>query len=142
MNSKRELPANTTGTPGEGVEFWRRIAVEQQGTIEWLEQQLKRQQERIEQLEAEIRAHKKLKGKPQLKASQLNQSAKQGEKAESSWNNFAPAKRNCCECWIVPVCRCTIMPQKPIFESLSPVARSVGALVLMQGAKPGTLLLG
>lgn len=82
MSSSGELPVNPSGTPGEGVEFWRQIACEQQATIERLEQQLKRQQERIEQLEAEIRSHKKLKGKPQLKASQLNQAADKTAKAE------------------------------------------------------------
>ena len=35
-------------------------------TIEALEKRLQQQQERIEQLEAEVRAQKKLKGKPKL----------------------------------------------------------------------------
>jgi hypothetical protein len=57
----------------KGVEYWQRLAGKLQETIEKLEQQLKKQSEKIEQLEAEIRAAKKLKGKPQLSASILNQ---------------------------------------------------------------------
>jgi hypothetical protein len=45
---------------------------EQQGTIDQLSQQLKRQQERIAQLEEELREQKKLKGRPKIRASQLN----------------------------------------------------------------------
>lgn len=63
----------------EGVEYWRELVRDQQKVIEsqqqqieTLEEQLKQQQKRIEKLEAEIRAYKKLKGKPQLSASQLN----------------------------------------------------------------------
>jgi TolA-binding protein len=41
-------------------------------SIEKMERQLKQQQERIEQLEAELRAQKKLKGKPKIRPSQLN----------------------------------------------------------------------
>ncbi|PZV15130.1 MAG: hypothetical protein DCF21_12150 [Leptolyngbya sp.] len=44
----------------------------QQEMIERLEGQVKQQDERIKQLEDELRAQKKLKGKPKLKASQLN----------------------------------------------------------------------
>jgi TolA-binding protein len=127
MSSSEELPVPPSGTPGEGVEFWQRIAREQQVTIERLEQQLKRQQARIEQLEAEIRLHKKLKGKPQLKASQLNQPADRAAKAEKR-GGFGKRRKKPTfevdeEVIIEPVCHCTIMPQKPIFESLSPVVR-------------------
>ena len=44
----------------------------QQQVIEELSEQLKKSQERIEQLEAEVRSLKKLKGKPKIRASQLN----------------------------------------------------------------------
>jgi predicted RNase H-like nuclease (RuvC/YqgF family) len=54
----------------------------QQETIDCLEQQVKPQQARIEQLEEELRACKKLKGKPQLKASQLNQAPTPAEQTE------------------------------------------------------------
>jgi hypothetical protein len=60
----------------------RQIIQTQQEKIDRLEQQVKRQQARIEQLEAELRARKKLKGKPQLKASQLNQAPTEAEQTE------------------------------------------------------------
>ena len=46
--------------------------LEQQQTIEKLQEQLKKHQERIAQLEEELRAQKKLKGRPKIRASQLN----------------------------------------------------------------------
>jgi hypothetical protein len=61
---------NTLGTEVEGL---RRLVEEQRKLIEKLSKQLQTQQERIEQLEAELRAKKKLKGKPRLSASILNQ---------------------------------------------------------------------
>ena len=57
------------------------ISVQQQ-IIDTLEQQLKRQGERIEQLEAELRAQKKLKGKPKIRASRLNQSKTESAEGE------------------------------------------------------------
>ena len=45
----------------------------QQAVIERLEAQVGQQGERIKELEEELRAQKKLKGKPKLKASQLNE---------------------------------------------------------------------
>jgi TolA-binding protein len=73
-------------TPADGVEHWQRLVREQQETIqalrqtiqaqqqsiEKMERQRVQQQERIEQLEAELRELKKLKGKPKIPASQLN----------------------------------------------------------------------
>lgn len=50
----------------------------QQEVIERLESQVAQQGERIQQLEEELRAQKKLKGKPKLKASQLNDSPAAG----------------------------------------------------------------
>ena len=46
------------------VEFLRRLVEEQRKLIEKLNKQLLNQKERIEQLEAELLAKKKLKGKP------------------------------------------------------------------------------
>ncbi|MFM2028095.1 MAG: hypothetical protein RLZZ339_2812 [Cyanobacteriota bacterium] len=46
---------------------------EQQGIIDQLSQQQKKQQERTTQLEAELREQKKLKGRPKIRASQLNE---------------------------------------------------------------------
>lgn len=66
----------------ESVEYWRGLVREQQKVIESQQQQIEaltvkiqQQDKRLEQLEAEIRTHKKLKGKPQLSASKLNESA-------------------------------------------------------------------
>ena len=56
----------------KGVEYWRKLVGNLEETIEQLQQQLKKQIEKIEQLEAELRLAKKLKGKPQLNPSSLN----------------------------------------------------------------------
>ena len=60
-----------TNTPV--TESLRRLVEEQRKLIDKLSKQLSNQKERIEQLEAELRAKKKLKGKPRLSASLLNQ---------------------------------------------------------------------
>ena len=70
---------NTLGTEVEGL---RRLVEEQRKLIEKLSKQLQTQQERIEQLEAELRAKKKLKGKPRLSASILNQPESREPKPE------------------------------------------------------------
>jgi hypothetical protein len=62
-----------TNTPETEVEGLRRLVEEQRKLIDKLSKQLQNQKERIEQLEAELRAKKKLKGKPRLSASLLNQ---------------------------------------------------------------------
>ena len=66
----------------------------QQEMIERLEGQVKQQDERIKQLEDELRAQKKLKGKPKLKASQLNDApapeetdAEAGKRSRSGYVN-------------------------------------------------------
>jgi len=64
------------------VEFLRRLVEEQRKLIEKLNKQLLNQKERIEQLEAELLAKKKLKGKPKLSASLLNQADVKEAKAE------------------------------------------------------------
>ena len=51
-------------TPTTEVEGLRRLVEEQRKLIDKLSKQLQNQKERIEQLEAELRAKKKLKGKP------------------------------------------------------------------------------
>ena len=61
---------NTLETEVEGL---RRLVEEQRKLIEKLSKQLASQKTRIEQLEAELLAKKKLKGKPRLSASILNQ---------------------------------------------------------------------
>ena len=64
------------------VEFLRRLVEEQRKLIEKLNKQLLNQKERIEQLEAELLAKKKLKGKPKLSASLLNQADVKEAQAE------------------------------------------------------------
>ena len=54
----------------------------QQQIIDTLEQRLKKQGERIEQLEVELKTLKKLKGKPKIRASRLNESKAEGEEGE------------------------------------------------------------
>ncbi len=56
------------------VEALRVLVQEQQATLAALEAQNKELRGRISQLEAELKAQKKLKGKPKLKASRLNES--------------------------------------------------------------------
>ena len=60
-------------TPATEVEGLRRLGEEQRKLIDKLSKQLENQKTRIEQLEAELLAKKKLKGKPKLSASLLNQ---------------------------------------------------------------------
>jgi uncharacterized coiled-coil protein SlyX len=69
-SDSRPAEANTPETEVEGL---RRLVEEQRKLIDKLSKQLQNQKERIEQLEAELRAKKKLKGKPRLSASLLNQ---------------------------------------------------------------------
>jgi hypothetical protein len=94
MNEKQEVTGTNVAALLNEVEELRRLVREQEQeiaaqrqNIEQLEQRLKQQGERIEQLEAELRVQKKLKGKPKLSASQLNQEpkseAKSGKRAGS-----------------------------------------------------------
>ena len=71
INSNTNLAE--TNTPVTEVEGLRRLVEEQRKLIDKLTKQLSNQKERIEQLEAELLAKKKLKGKPRLSASLLNQ---------------------------------------------------------------------
>ena len=88
-------PAKTNALATE-VEGLRRLVEEQRKLIDKLSKQLQNQKERIEQLEAELRAKKKLKGKPRLSASLLNQPEQKeanpekraGSAKESKKSNF------------------------------------------------------
>ena len=73
MSINRDSNPAETNTPATEVEGLRRLVEEQRKLIDKLSKQLQNQKERIEQLEAELRAKKKLKGKPRLSASLLNQ---------------------------------------------------------------------
>jgi hypothetical protein len=86
MRASSETVTVKPTAPADGVEDLQRLVDEQkqtiqrqqetiqaqQETIEKMERQLKQQQERIEQLEAALREQKKLKGKPKIRPSQLN----------------------------------------------------------------------
>lgn len=81
MNSTVSTPLASVMSNPSSLEDWQLLVREQRETIaaqskiiEALEAKLKRQDDRIQQLESEIRAHKKLKGKPKLSASTLNSS--------------------------------------------------------------------
>jgi Transposase IS66 family len=81
MSLSDDLLPNHPIAQMESVEYWRDLVQEQQNVIESQQQQIEaltvkvqEQEKRIEQLEAEIRTYKKLKGKPQLSASKLNES--------------------------------------------------------------------
>ena len=78
--SIESAPINPVASSDEVVDL-RRIVAEQHETIdalhqtiEKMERQMKQQQARIEQLDSELKALKKLKGKPKLKASRLESS--------------------------------------------------------------------
>jgi len=66
----------------------------QQDIIERLESQVRQQGERIKQLEEELRAQKKLKGKPKLKASQLNDTPADEETGEKTGKRGRTGKRS------------------------------------------------
>jgi len=66
----------------------------QQDMIERLENQVGQQGERIKQLEDDLRAQKKLKEKPKLKASQLNDTPAEEETGEASGKRERTGKRS------------------------------------------------
>jgi hypothetical protein len=73
MSINSDINHSQANTPEPEVEGLRRLVEEQRKLIEKLSKQLENQKIRIEQLEAELKAKKKLKGKPRLSASLLNQ---------------------------------------------------------------------
>lgn len=78
----------------EQIQAQQQIIQEQHQIIEEMEKQLKSQQDRIEQLEAEVRAQKKLKGKPKLKASRLNSPDLKSTEGEPEQKRPGAAKRS------------------------------------------------
>ena len=82
---------NTLVTEVEGL---RRLVEEQRKLIEKLSKQIQNQQERIEQLEAELRAKKKLKGKPKLSASLLNQPEPKQQKSDKRAGSAKGSKKS------------------------------------------------
>ena len=83
-----------TNTPATEVEGLRRLVEEQRKLIDKLSKQLTNQKERIEQLEAELRAKKKLKGKPRLSASLLNQPESLESKPEKRAGSAKKSKKS------------------------------------------------
>lgn len=103
MSSSFEPTPSDAPAPTDGVGNWQRLVGEQQviiqglqKTIEKMERQLKQRQDRIEQLEAELRAQKKLKGKPKIRASQLNRATSDSgkEKAEKRAGSAKVSKKS------------------------------------------------
>lgn len=85
---------------GNSVEYWKellqeqqQVVVQQQKQIEKLTLEVEKQQRRIERLEAEIRAYKKLKGKPQLSASRLNESGEEPPTIEKRAGSAKKSKK-------------------------------------------------
>ena len=72
----------------------RRLVEEQRKLIDKLSKQLRNQKERIEQLEAELRAKKKLKGKPKLSASLLNQPEEKEIKSDKRAGSAKESKKS------------------------------------------------
>ena len=86
-----------TNTPNTEVEGLRRLVEEQKKLIDKLSKQLANQKERIEQLEAELRASKKLKGKPRLSASLLNQPEPEESEKEKRAGSEKKSKKSSVE---------------------------------------------
>jgi chromosome segregation ATPase len=87
MNAATETQGNVEKALRREVERLEKLVRSQQqliqehlGTIEELSQQLKKQQERLAQLEAELKEQKKLKGRPKIRPSQLNQKKSNSER--------------------------------------------------------------
>jgi Transposase IS66 family len=81
-------------TPATEVESLRRLVEEQRKLIDKLSKQLQNQKERIEQLETELRAKKKLKGKPKLSASLLNQPEEKEQKSDKRAGSAKSSKKS------------------------------------------------
>ena len=97
MSINSETSPAQVNNPGTEVEGLRRLVEEQRKLIDKLSKQLQNQQERIEQLEAELRAKKKLKGKPKLSASLLNQPKQKEAKSEKRAGSAKNSKKSSLE---------------------------------------------
>jgi Transposase IS66 family len=80
--------------PVTEVEGLRRLVEEQRKLIDKLSKQLANQKTRIEQLEAELLAKKKLKGKPKLSASILNQPEQKEPKSDKRAGSAKESKKS------------------------------------------------
>lgn len=93
MSINSDTSPNEIDTPTPEVEGLRRLVEEQRKLIEKLSKQLANQKTRIEQLEAELLAKKKLKGKPKLSASLLNQPEQSEPKTEKRAGSSKASKK-------------------------------------------------
>jgi Transposase IS66 family len=93
MSINSETSPTQTNTPGTEVESLRRLVEEQRKLIDKLSKQIAAQKTRIEQLSAELLAKKKLKGKPKLSASILNQPEQKEPKSEKRAGSAKESKK-------------------------------------------------
>lgn len=93
MSINSDTSPAQSNTPSTEVEGLRRLVEEQRKLIDKLSKQLQNQKERIEQLEAELRAKKKLKGKPKLSASLLNQPEQKEPKSDKRAGSAKESKK-------------------------------------------------
>jgi hypothetical protein len=94
MSINSDISPVQANTPATEVESLRRLVEEQRKLIDKLSKQLQNQKERIEQLEAELRAKKKLKGKPKLSASLLNQPESKEPKSDKRAGSAKSSKKS------------------------------------------------
>jgi uncharacterized coiled-coil protein SlyX len=94
MSINSDTSSDQTNTPATEVFVLRRLVEEQRKLIEKLSKQLAAQKTRIEQLEAELKAKKKLKGKPKLSASLLNQPEQKEPKSDKRAGSTKESKKS------------------------------------------------
>lgn len=94
MSIKSDTSPAQIDTSATEVEGLRRLVEEQRKLIDKLSKQLANQKTRIEQLEAELLAKKKLKGKPKLSASMLNQPEQKEGKTEKRAGSAKESKKS------------------------------------------------
>jgi uncharacterized coiled-coil protein SlyX len=94
MSINSDTSSDQTNTPATEVFGLRRLVEEQRKLIEKLSKQLAAQKTRIEQLEAELKAKKKLKGKPKLSASLLNQPEQKEPKSDKRAGSTKESKKS------------------------------------------------
>jgi hypothetical protein len=97
MSIKSDTNLSQVNTQESEVEGLRRLVEEQRKLIDKLSKQLENQKARIEQLEAELKAKKKLKGKPRLSASLLNQQKPHVLKTEKRAGSAKNSKKSSVE---------------------------------------------
>ena len=94
MSINSDISPAQINTSEVEVEGLRQLVEEQRKLIEKLSKQLANQKTRIEQLEAELLAKKKLKGKPKLSASLLNQPEPKEPKSDKRAGSAKESKKS------------------------------------------------